>query len=103
MNIIRYIVELFGTFIYIYIILNIKYTSISFTKSCTLYIIIIMLILLTFIFVFGNIRYCYFNPAISFVDWINGTLDINQLSAYVAVQLLAAVAAVKFLQFNICY
>lgn len=79
----KYVAEFLGTLILLLAIL--KYKS----------PIAIGLALIAAIYFFGNISGGHFNPAVSFMNYLNGMMPQQELLKYVAAQLLAAAAALR--------
>ncbi len=98
MDTLKYLVELVGTFLFVYVILNVSNGSAGFTKDPTLGAVTIVLTLLAVIFAFGNISGGNFNPAVSVAKMMDGALDMNTFAAYIVMQVVGAAAAVKFWQ-----
>ena len=97
MDILKYLVELVGTFLFLYVILNVSNGSRGFTSDPTLGALTIALTLLAVIFMFGGISGGHFNPAVSVAKFMEGksTFDMTNLVGYVVVQVLGALLAFK--------
>ena len=101
MDNIKLLVELVGTFLFLYVILNVsnvKNGIKGFTTDPTLGALTIALTLLAVIFAFGAISGGNFNPAVSFAKYLDGTLDMTTAGGYMVAQLIGAVGAFYFFQ-----
>jgi aquaporin Z len=81
MEILKYIVEFLGTFLFLSVIIA--------TGSPVL----IALALLAVILLGGSISGGHFNPAVSVMMWANGALSMMDLAIYVGAQVAGGLAA----------
>ena len=100
MEILRYLVELVGTFLFVYVILNVSNGSKGFTSDPTLGALTICLTLLAVIFAFGHISGGFFNPAISIAKFMENKPNFNStnLTGYIIAQVIGAILAFKLWQ-----
>jgi aquaporin Z len=80
------LIEFIGTFIFLSVILGVGEP------------IPIVVALLSVIYFGGAISGGHFNPAVSFMMWLNKKITDHNLYLYIAVQLLGAAAAYYFYQ-----
>ena len=100
MEILRYLVELVGTFLFVYVILNVSNGTKGFTSDPTLGALTICLTLLAVIFAFGHISGGFFNPAISVAKFMENKPEFKliNLIGYIIAQVLGALFAFKLWQ-----
>tara|TARA_B100000941_G_C28376302_1_gene484904 strand:+ start:558 stop:830 length:273 start_codon:yes stop_codon:yes gene_type:complete len=79
-----YLVELIGTFVFLSVILRVGQP------------IPIAVALLSAIYFGGSISGGHFNPAVSFMMYLNNALTMNDLPMYVVAQLTGGAAALYF-------
>jgi aquaporin Z len=89
MELIKYFVELIGTFIFVSIILN-TLTDSSITP------VSVAVGLLAVIYFGGRISGGHFNPAVSIAMFLKNKITMQVLLGYIVVQILGAGVAVKF-------
>ena len=94
MEIIKYFVELIGTFIFISIILN-TLTDNSLTP------VSVAVGLLAVIYFGGNISGGHFNPAVSLALFFKNKITSQLLLGYIVAQLIGASLAVKFTNYSL--
>jgi len=88
MNLLKYLVEFIGTFIFLSVILSSGHA------------IPIGLILAGVIYWGGSISGGNYNPAVSIMMYLNKKLSIDELILYIVCQLLGAVAAFYFYSYT---
>lgn len=92
----QFLVELIGTFVLLAVIL--AATRPNSGVTCAPFAI--GLALATAIFIGGAISGGHFNPAVSVMSVMNGSLDWKMAGVYIIGQLLAAAAAVGFYKYT---
>ena len=65
MDLLKHLVELVGTFLFVYVIINVSKGTTGFAQDKLLGPVTITLTLLAMIIIFGNISGGHFNPAVS--------------------------------------
>ena len=93
MDILKYLIELIGTFLFVYVILNVSNSVPG--REPLLGAAAIAVTLLAMILIGGAISGGNFNPAVSVAKFMDGTLDVTHMSGYIICQLIGA-----FLAFN---
>ena len=84
---VSYIVEFIGTFIFMYVIIaNGQAIPIAITLA-------------GLIFFASKMTNATFNPAVATMLYLNNSIDFTKYAVYLAVQLLAAICALKFYQY----
>ena len=96
MNLLKHLVELVGTFLFVYVILNVSKGTSGFSQDKLLGPVTITLTLLVMIIIFGNISGGHFNPAVSVAKLMDGSIDMNHFIGFIVVQVLGAVLAYRF-------
>lgn len=91
MDILKYLVELVGTFLFVYVILNVSNTKPE--REPLLGAGSICLTLLAMIIVGGAISGGMFNPAVSVAKYMDGFLNTTQLTGYIICQVVGAFLA----------
>jgi aquaporin Z len=91
MDILKYLVELVGTFLFVYVILNVSNSVPG--REPLLGASTIVITLLAMILIGGAISGGNFNPAVSVAKFMDGTLDTTHLTGYIVCQLLGALLA----------
>ena len=86
----KYLVEFIGTFIFLGVILNVVNQKVKWAAFA------LGLALTTAIFFGGGISGGHFNPAVSFMMYLNKAIDIKQLMVYILAQVLGGVAVLCF-------
>ena len=90
MDILKYLVELVGTFLFVYVILNVSNTK---GRDDLLSAGSITITLLAMILIGGAISGGNFNPAVSVAKFLDGSLSPNNLAGYIIAQLIGAMLA----------
>jgi aquaporin Z len=101
MDILKHLVELIGTALFVYVILNVtqsKPPSSGFSQDKFLGPVTIVLTLLAMIIIFGNVSGGHFNPAVSVAKFMDGSIDMTHLVGFAIMQVLGALLAFKFWQ-----
>ena len=98
MDLLKHLVELVGTFLFVYVILNVSKGNPGFAQDKLLGPVTITLTLLAMIIIFGNISGGHFNPAVSVAKFMDGSIDMTHLIGFVIVQVIGALLAFKFWQ-----
>ena len=93
MDILKYLIELVGTFLFVYVILNVSNSVPG--REPLLGAAAIAVTLLAMILIGGAISGGNFNPAVSVAKFMDVTLDVTNMSGYIICQLIGA-----FLAFN---
>jgi aquaporin Z len=96
MDILKYLVELVGTFLFVFVILNVSNANPG--REPLLGASAIVITLLAMILIGGAISGGNFNPAVSVAKFMDGTLDATHLTGYVIAQVLGALIAFKMWQ-----
>jgi len=96
MDILKHLVELVGTFLFVYVILNVSNAP---GKEPLLNAGTIVLTLLAMIIIGGSISGGHFNPAVSVAKYMDGSgFDMTHLVGFIIAQVLGALLAVKLWQ-----
>ena len=90
MDILKYLVELVGTFLFVYVILNVSNTK---GRDDLLGAGSITITLLAMILIGGAISGGNFNPAVSVAKFLDGTLSTNHMAGYIIAQVIGAFLA----------
>jgi aquaporin Z len=94
MDILRYLVELVGTFLFVYVILNVSNTK---GRDDLLSAGSITITLLALILIGGAISGGNFNPAVSVAKFMDGTIkSAPELTGYIFAQVVGAFLAFQF-------
>jgi aquaporin Z len=96
MDILKYLVELVGTFLFVYVILNVSNANPG--REQLLGASTICITLLAMILIGGAISGGNFNPAVSVAKFMDGSLDMTHLTGYIIAQVLGALLAFKMWQ-----
>ena len=96
MDILKYLVELVGTFLFVYVILNVSNSKPG--REPLLGAAAICITLLAMILIGGAISGGNFNPAVSVAKFMDGSLNGTHLAGYVIAQVLGALLAFKMWQ-----
>ncbi len=94
MEFLRYLVELIGTFLFVYVILNVSNTR---GRDDLLGAGSITITLLAMILIGGSISGGNFNPAVSVAKFMDGTIKSTpELGGYILAQVAGAFLAFQF-------
>jgi aquaporin Z len=96
MDILKYLVELVGTFLFVYVILNVSNSNPG--REPLLGASTIVITLLAMILIGGAISGGNFNPAVSVAKFMDGSLNVTHLTGYIISQILGALLAFKLWQ-----
>jgi len=97
MDILKHIVELVGTFFFVYVVLKVSSNS---TMNPTIGALTVALTLLVMIVIGGYITGsgAHLNPAITVASAVGGSIDMAHLLGYVIMQVLGALLAFRLFQ-----
>lgn len=87
------LVELIGTFLFVYIFLHINSNSSTIFKNPTLKVATICFALFAIMLIFGSISGGYFNPAVIVAKMFNKSIDITKGLLYILIQLFGGFLA----------
>ena len=93
MDILKYLIELIGTFLFVYVVLNV--TNSDPKREPLLGASAIAVTLLVMVLIGNSIGSGNFNPALSVAKFMDGSLDVTHMTGFIVCQLIGA-----FLAFN---
>jgi len=104
MDILKYLVELIGTCLFVYVVLKVTGVGANGEGAINMGVgapLVIVLTLLGMIFAGMAIGDCHFNPAITVGKFMQGSCDVNHMIGYIGVQLIGALLAFKLWQMTV--